>query len=125
MDISTKIKKKRLSKVKRHKRVRQRILGTAVRPRFCVYKSLKFLYVQLIDDLNGKTLLSITSLAPGMRENLKSKKNIEAAKLIGKEFALKAQKLGVKKVVFDRGGYKFHGKVKALADSAREAGLEF
>jgi large subunit ribosomal protein L18 len=104
-----------------HDRIRRKLSGTAARPRLNVYRSLGHIYAQVIDDQNGETIVSASTLA------LKSKTggNIAAAKEIGKAVAEKAVEKGIKKVVFDRGGYLYHGRIKALADAAREAGLEF
>jgi len=104
-----------------HARIREKMAGTAERPRLNVYRSLNHIYAQIIDDQKGETLLSASTL------QLKSKTggNVAAAKEIGKAVAEKAVAKGIKKVVFDRGGYLYHGRVKALADAAREAGLEF
>jgi large subunit ribosomal protein L18 len=104
-----------------HNRIRQKLSGTSERPRLNVYRSLNHIYAQVIDDQNGVTIASASSIA----QKLKSGGNLAAAKEIGKAIAEKAQEKGVKKVVFDRGGFLYHGRVKALADSAREAGLEF
>ena len=101
--------------------------GSAERPRLNVYRSLNHIYAQVIDDLNGVTLVSASS-AEGKKGDKKSKAtggNVAAAKEIGKTIAQRAKEKGVKKVVFDRGGYLYHGRIKALADAAREAGLEF
>ena len=108
-----------------HERVRTRVAGTSERPRLCVYRSLDHIYAQVIDDHNGKTLVSASSLDSDTKKNLKGGGNIAAAKVIGKAIAERAKAAGVKTVVFDRGGYKYHGRVKALADAAREAGLQF
>jgi large subunit ribosomal protein L18 len=108
-----------------HERVRQRVEGTTERPRLCVYRSLGHIYAQVIDDRMGKTLVSASSLDKETKKNLKGGGNIAAAKVIGKTIAERAKAAGVVKVVFDRGGYKYHGRVKALADAAREAGLQF
>jgi large subunit ribosomal protein L18 len=108
-----------------HERVRQRVTGTTARPRLSVYRSLDHIYAQVIDDLTGKTLVSASSVDSGTKKNLKGGGNIAAAKVIGKTVAERAKAAGVVKVVFDRGGYKYHGRVKALADAAREAGLQF
>jgi large subunit ribosomal protein L18 len=108
-----------------HKRVRQRVEGTTERPRLCVYRSLGHIYAQVIDDRAGKTLVSASSVDKDTKKNLKGGGNIAAAKMIGKAIAERAKAAGVVKVVFDRGGYKYHGRVKALADAAREAGLQF
>ncbi len=99
--------------------------GTQERPRLCVYRSLGHIYAQVIDDLQGKTLVSASSVDGETKKNLKGGGNIAAAKVIGKAIAERAKAAGVNKVVFDRGGYKYHGRVKALADAAREAGLQF
>ena len=105
--------------------MRQRVEGSTVRPRLCVYRSLGHIYAQLIDDNTGKTLVSASSVDKETKKNLKGGGNIAAAKVIGKAVAERAKAAGVVKVVFDRGGYKYHGRVKALADAAREAGLQF
>jgi large subunit ribosomal protein L18 len=111
-----------------HDRIRKKLSGTAERPRLNVYRSLNHIYVQVIDDLNGKTLVS-ASTAEGKKAAAatatRSGGNLAAAKSVGKKIAERAKEKGVKKVVFDRGGYIYHGRVKALADAAREAGLEF
>lgn len=108
-----------------HERVRQSVHGTAERPRLSVYRSLGHIYAQVIDDLSGKTIVSASSVDGETKKNLKGGGNISAAKVIGKIVAERAKAAGVVKVVFDRGGYKYHGRVKALADAAREAGLQF
>ena len=108
-----------------HARVRIKVSGTPERPRLCVYRSLGHIYAQVIDDRSGKTLVSASSLDSETKKNLKGGGNIAAAKVIGKAVAERAKAAGVSKVVFDRGGYKYHGRVKALADAAREAGLQF
>jgi large subunit ribosomal protein L18 len=108
-----------------HERVRTRVMGTTERPRLCVYRSLGHIYTQVIDDRTGQTLASASSVDKETKKNLKGGGNIAAAKVIGKAIADRAKAAGVSKVVFDRGGYKYHGRVKALADAAREAGLQF
>ena len=108
---------------KRHARVRTKISGTAARPRLNVYRSNKHIYAQLIDDVNAVTIASASTMDKGFE--LESKVDVEAAAKIGETIAKKAGEKGVKSVVFDRGGYLFHGRVKALADAARENGLEF
>ena len=105
-----------------HKRIRRKLAGTAERPRLAVFRSVAHIYVQLIDDAKGATLVSASSVDKGARTN---GGNIAAAKAIGKLVAERAREKGVTRVVFDRGGYPYHGRVKALADAAREAGLEF
>ena len=108
-----------------HSRVRTRVVGTADRPRFCVYRSLDHIYAQIIDDRSGRTIVSGSSVDKETKKNLKGGGNIASAKAVGKIIADRAKAAGVGKVVFDRGGYKYHGRVKALADAAREAGLQF
>ena len=107
------------------RRIRSRVVGTADRPRLAVFKSLKHLYAQVIDDRRGVTLASASSLDADFRSDLKTGGNLVAAKKVGEIVARRAKEKGVTRVVFDRGGYPYHGKVKALADSARENGLEF
>jgi len=104
-----------------HARIREKMSGTAARPRLNVYRSLNHIYTQLIDDAAGVTLASASTL----QAKLKTGGNVAAAKELGKLIAEKAQEKGIKKVVFDRGGYLYHGRVKALAEAAREAGLDF
>jgi large subunit ribosomal protein L18 len=111
---------------RRHVRVRTKVVGTAERPRLVVFRSSRHIYGQLIDDAQGKTVLGVSSSSPSVLENVKEKKGkVGTSKIAGKYLAEKAVKVGVKKVVFDRGGYKYHGRVKAFADGAREGGLEF
>jgi len=107
-----------------HERIRKKIMGTAERPRLNVYRSLNHIYVQLIDDLKGTTLVAANS-AEGKKGERRTGGNLAAAKSVGKAIAERAKAKGLEKVVFDRGGYLYHGRVKALADSAREAGLKF
>ena len=107
-----------------HDRIRKKMQGTAERPRLNVYRSLNHIYVQVIDDLHGTTLVSANS-AEGKKESRRTGGNVAAAKDVGKVIAERAKAKGVSKVVFDRGGYIYHGRVKALADAAREAGLKF
>ena len=106
----------------RHERVTNRVFGTTECPRLCVYRSNTNIYAQIIDDEKGSTLVSASSLDKDLKLN---KLNIEAAAKVGEALAKKAKKAGIKTVVFDRGGYKYHGRVKALAEAARENGLEF
>jgi len=110
---------------KKHLRIRQRIRGTAEQPRLAVYRSLKHIYAQLIDDIAGKTLVSASTVEAPLKSELQSGGNIEAAKQVGELLAKKAIEKGFKIVVFDRGGNLYHGRVKAVAEGAREAGLEF
>jgi len=117
---------KSTNRTRRHWRVRSRVTGSAGRPRLCVHRSNKYLYAQVIDDESGKTLASASSVQKDLKSELSGKgSNLAAAVLVGKTLAERAKASGVSKVCFDRGGYKYHGRVKALADAAREAGLEF
>lgn len=111
---------------RRHKRSRRKIHGTIERPRVAVFRSLSHIYAQVIDDTNNKSLFAVSDLTPEVREMLKSdtKKTARSA-IVGKLLAEKALAKGITKVVFDRGGYQYHGRVKALAEAARKAGLEF
>ncbi len=104
-----------------HARIRQRMQGTGERPRLNVYRSLNHIYVQIIDDATGQTLVAASTLSA----KLKTGGNVAAAKEVGKLVAERAQQQGIKRVVFDRGGYLYHGRIKALAEAAREGGLEF
>lgn len=108
-----------------HARVRTKVSGTAERPRLSVYRSVGHIYAQVIDDRSGHTLVSASSIDKEVKKGLKGGGNIASAKAVGKIIAERAKAAGVVKVVFDRGGYKYHGRVKALADAAREAGLQF
>ena len=108
-----------------HERVRSKVEGTPERPRLCVYRSLGHIYAQIVDDRTGRTLVSASSVDKETKKQLKGGGNIAAAKVIGKVIAGRAKAAKIEKVVFDRGGYKYHGRVKALADAAREAGLQF
>ncbi len=113
---------KNASRKKRHARVRSKITGTAQRPRLNVFRSNKYIYAQLIDDTNGVTLVSASSMEKGFEG---STGNLEAAVKIGETIAKRAVEQGLTSIVFDRGGYLYHGRVKALAEAARENGLEF
>ncbi|MCX8109636.1 MAG: 50S ribosomal protein L18 [Syntrophorhabdaceae bacterium] len=118
-------KEKIEARLKRKKRIKMKISGTKDKPRLCVYKSLKGIYAQLIDDQEGRTITGISTLNKEIREQIKSGGNIEAAKKVGEYIGKKAIELGIRHVVFDRNGFKYHGRVKALGDAAREAGLLF
>ncbi len=108
------------ARIQRHKRIRQTLSGTQESPRLCVFRSVNAIYAQIIDDSKGVTLVSSSSLELNEKKN-----NIETAKKVGKDIADKAKKAKIKTVVFDRGGYQYHGRVEALAEAARENGLEF
>lgn len=114
-----------VSRTRRHARVRKTISGSAQRPRLNVFKSLSGIYAQLIDDHAGRTLASASTVDGGLREKMKGLKKAEQAKLVGQMIAERAKSKGIQTVVFDRGGYRYVGRVKALADGAREGGLQF
>jgi len=116
-----KIEKKEIRK-RIHKRIRRKLSGTGERPRLAVFRSVAHIYAQVIDDVKGQTLVSASTVDKSAKTN---GGNVAAAKTIGKLLAERAKDKGIKSVVFDRGGYPYHGRVKALADAAREAGLEF
>ncbi|WP_058485951.1 50S ribosomal protein L18 [Defluviitalea phaphyphila] len=121
------IKKESRSKVraKKHLKIRRKLYGTAQTPRLAVFRSDKHIYAQVIDDVKGVTLAAASTLEKDIKNQLEKTNNVEAAKVVGAAVAKKALDKGITKVVFDRGGYVYHGKVKALADAAREAGLQF
>ena len=110
---------------RRHQRIRVRVKGTGEKPRLSVYKSLNHIYAQLIDDTAGKTLLSASTLEKAVRTGAKHGGNLDAAKKVGASLAQRALEKKISNVVFDRGGYRYHGCIKALADAAREQGLKF
>jgi large subunit ribosomal protein L18 len=116
---------KNKSRLKRHLRVRKKITGTTERPRLNIFRSAKHMYAQIIDDTTGVTLASASTQDKDLREQVGNGGNVEAAKKVGELIAQRAKAKGLDKVVFDRGGYLYHGRVQALADAAREAGLEF
>ena len=120
-----KIKTKEDIRTRIHLRIRKKISGTPKRPRFAVYRSQGHIYAQVIDDEAGRTLCAASSLDRELRSKLKKGSNLEAAKAVGALIANRAKEKGVLAVVFDRGGFQYHGRVKALADAAREAGLKF
>lgn len=110
---------------KRHFRVRNKLSGTSVRPRLNVFRSSKHIYAQLVDDTSGSTLVSASTLDPELRDSIEYGGNVAAAAKVGALIAKRALEKGFSEVVFDRGGYLYHGRVKALAEAAREAGLKF
>jgi len=112
-------------RVLRHKRIRRRVIGTSDQPRVHVHRSLKNFYAQVVDDSTGKILFSMSTTAKNLRDKIKNGGNVPAASSLGEAFAVEAQKKGIKKVCFDRGGYLYHGRVKAFAEAARKAGMEF
>jgi len=115
----------RLARKRRHTRLRVKVVGTASRPRLCVFRSLKHIYVQVIDDSSGRTLVSASSLDPEFRDKNSGITKVKGAELVGSLIGRRVLYNGVSQVVFDRGGYKYHGRVKALAEAARQAGLQF
>ncbi|MEW5783718.1 MAG: 50S ribosomal protein L18 [Bacillota bacterium] len=121
----TRIKSRNENRVRRHRRVRSKISGTPERPRLNVFRSSKHIYAQVIDDQAGHTLAAASSLDPQLRSDLPTGGNLEAAKKVGELLAQRALDQGIKEVVFDRGGYLYHGRIKALADAARDKGLIF
>lgn len=117
--------KSRIARKKRHRRVRARINGTSDRPRLNVFRSLNHIYAQLIDDTVGLTLVSSSTLDKEVASKIGDKTKTEQAQVVGKLIAERAKKAGINEVIFDRGGYRYHGRIKALADGAREGGLTF
>jgi large subunit ribosomal protein L18 len=117
--------RKELARLKRRKRVRSRIKGTVERPRLNIFRSLKHIYAQAIVDSTGNTLVSASTLSPELQGNLRFTGNLEAAKKVGELIAQKCLEKGIREVVFDRNGYLYHGRVKALAEAARTSGLTF
>ncbi len=113
------------SRIRRHERTRKKVLGTPERPRLSVYRSLNHISAQIIDDTKSRTVVAVSTLQKELKEEKGHKGNVGMAKRVGQMIAAKALDAGVKKVVFDRSGYKYHGCIKALAEGAREAGLEF
>jgi large subunit ribosomal protein L18 len=113
------------SRIRRHHRVRKKVKGTSAKPRLSVYRSLSHIHAQIIDDVSGSTIAAASDLDAEGKTQASGKQKTEVAKVIGQILAQRAKERGVKEVVFDRGGYKYHGRVKALADGAREAGLAF
>jgi large subunit ribosomal protein L18 len=119
------VEKKRSQRERRHRRVRTRVIGTQARPRLNVYRSLTGIYAQVIDDAEGRTLVSASTIDAEIQPQIEGKNKTEAAKIVGQVLAERARQAGVERVVFDRGGYRYHGRVAALAQGAREAGLDF
>ena len=116
---------KTVARERRRARVRRSVLGTDARPRLCVFRSNRHIYAQVVDDAAGRTLVSVDSRSPDFRGKAKSGGNVAAAKIVGELVAQKAKAGGIGQVIFDRGGYQYHGRVKALAEAARAAGLSF
>ncbi len=122
MNVAT---KRRQARLKRQARVRRKVCGTGERPRLCIFRSAKHIYAQIIEDTTGTTLVSASTLCKEVSEGLKGTGNIDAAKAVGAAVAKKALAKDIKEVVFDRNGFLYHGRIKGLADAAREAGLSF
>jgi large subunit ribosomal protein L18 len=118
-------KSREQKRIQRHIRVRRHVAGTTARPRVSVFRSLSEIYAQVIDDSTGRTLVSVSTVDKDLREKVAKLKKSDQAKEVGKALAQRAQSKGIQQVVFDRGGYRYHGRVKALAEAAREAGLKF
>ena len=118
-------KLKQVRRLRRRRHVRRKIIGTVERPRLTVFRSSKHIYAQLIDDLNGRTLAAASSNEPNLRKDVSYGGNVKAAKAVGKRLAEVAKERGITKAAFDRGHYRYHGRIKALADAAREGGLQF
>ncbi len=117
--------KKELARKRRHRRVRKKVLGTLERPRLCVFKSNRHIYAQVINDETGKTLLALSTLSPEFKEQWGKGNKTGAARIVGQILGKKVKEAHIQRVIFDRGGFKYHGRVKALADGAREGGLDF
>lgn len=118
-------KTRQAGRIRRHRRIRLRVNGTPERPRLAVFRSLRHIYAQVIDDSEGRTLAQASTLDPELRGQLGSTKNVDAARRVGELLADRARAAGVERVVFDRGGNRYHGRVAALADGARSRGLDF
>lgn len=119
------IRAREIERKRRHKRVRRKVTGTAQRPRFNVYRSLQNTYAQIIDDESGRTLVQASTVDPELRKSVAGIAKVEQADAVGAAVADRAKKQGITQVVFDRGGYKYHGRVRALAEAARQHGLQF
>jgi large subunit ribosomal protein L18 len=123
--FADKAKFRHKARVARHERIRKNLMGTAERPRLCVRRSLNNMVAQLVDDVSGKSLLQISTLSPELKTALADKTKTQASEVLGEVFAKQAIEKGIKRVVFDRGGYLYHGRIKAIAEAARKAGLDF
>ncbi|UCG55509.1 MAG: 50S ribosomal protein L18 [Dehalococcoidia bacterium] len=116
---------KRVARYGRHARVREKVKGTELKPRMCVFRSLQHIYAQVIDDSKGHTIISASSTDPEIKSEMNGKKKVAQAEIVGKLLAKRVSGMGIKQVVFDRGGYKYHGRVRMLAEAARKSGLKF
>lgn len=122
---SKKTKQKQFRRGRAHRRIRGKVVGVGERPRLSVYKSRKYIYAQIIDDRDGRTLASASSIEPSLKAELEGTGNKAAARKVGETLAERAKEKGIERVVFDRGGYVYHGKVKEVAEGARDKGLQF
>ncbi len=118
-------KDREIKRIGRHKRIRKKVIGTSDQPRLCVHRSLNNLYAQVIDDSLGKVLFGMSTEEKGLSKKIKYGGNVNAASALGDAFAIEVQKKGIKRICFDRGGYLYHGRVKAFAEAVRKGGLEF
>ena len=123
--MATATEKKYAARARRHRRVRAKVAGTAQRPRLNIFRSAENIYAQVIDDVAGRTLVSASTIDKEIAKQVAGKNKVDAAKIVGKVLGERAKGEGINTVIFDRGGYRYHGRVAALADGAREAGLEF
>ena len=119
------VKDKELKRVGRHRRIRKKVSGTSNQPRLCVHRSLNNFYAQIVDDSIGKVLFGMSTEEKGISKKIKYGGNVNAASALGDAFAVEVQKKGIKKICFDRGGYLYHGRVKAFAEAVRKGGMEF
>ena len=119
------VKEKELKRIYRHKRIRKKMSGNAQRLRVCVHRSHQHLYAQIVDDTKGQVLFGASTLTKNVRSKIKNGGNVEAATVLGEYFAQEAKKKGIQRIAFDRGGYLYHGRVKAFAEAVRKAGMEF
>lgn len=118
-------KNREIKRVGRHRRIRKKVVGTSDQPRLCVHRSLKNFYAQLVNDSAGNVLFGISTREKSVSKKIKNGGNVNAATILGEDFAAIAQEKGIKKICFDRGGYRYHGRVKAFAEAVRKSGMEF
>jgi len=119
------LRKKQSQRIIRHQRIRKKIFGTDVKPRISVFRSRKNIYAQIIDDQQGRSLVSVSTLTKELKDSIKNRRKTEASQLVGELLAKRALEKNIREVVFDRSGYLYHGRVKALAEGARKGGLQF
>jgi len=125
MSSLTIIEQKKRSRIRRKKHIHKIVRGTAERPRLLVFRTLNQIYLQLVDDVQGKTITGISSLSPALRDQVKGKKPVQISAMVGEACAKMALEKSIQKVVFDRNGFPYHGRIKAIADGARKGGLQF